>query len=300
MSKKFLYRRRGWTCQPFWPSTVGVWCLASSGPSWDRVEMGVTAAPEHANVAAGARVGALLVALFWATVFFGIIDLSVVPDNDVGFYEHYLLATGWGLLFTFLIPLPLLSWAVRPQGWNGPQVAAIAAAVFLAGLVGLAPGQVVVTALVAGSAAFPHMWKPRPGWSLHRALARPAYWPLDALVAVGVAAALTYGWDMLDAARGGASDDNTLGLMHLPMQAAFGLATAASAVVAVLALANGVAGWWFAFLPAALSAAWFGVVARAYPDHLGSIGEVGGTLTIGWGAGLLMAALGTGTDPAFT
>ena len=256
--------------------------------------MVVTAEPEQADGAAGARVGAVFVALFWATVFFGIIDLSVVPDKDVGFYEHYLLATGWGLLFTFLIPLPLLSWAIRPQAWNGPQVAAIAATVLLAGLVGLAPGQVAVTALVAGSAAFPHMWRPRPSWSVRRALARPAYWPLDAMVAVGVGAALTYGWDMLAAARGSAPDDNTLGLMHLPMQAAFGLAIAASAVVAVLALANGVAGWWFAFVPATLSAAWFGVVARAYPDHLGSIGEVGGTLTIGWGAGLLMVALGTG------
>lgn len=47
--------------------------------------------------------------------------------------------------------------------------------------------------------------------------------PLDALVAVGLGAALMYGWDMLAAARGGTQDDNTLGLMHLPMQAAFGL-----------------------------------------------------------------------------
>ena len=88
-------------------------------------------------------------------------------------------------------------------------------------------------------------------------------------------AALVYAWDMLDAARGGANDDNTNGLMHLPMQAAFGLAVTASAVVAAVSLANGVTGWWFAFVPAALSAVWFGVVARAYPDHLGSIGQVG-------------------------
>jgi hypothetical protein len=255
--------------------------------------MAVTVDPERPDRGVGARLGAVLVALFWATLFFGIIDLSVVPDHDLEFYEHYLLETGWGLLFTVLVPLPLLSWAVRPQGWNGPQLAAIALAVLLAGFVGLAPGQVFVAVLVAGCGAFPRMWRPRPQWSVRR-LARPAYWPLNALVAVGMGAALVYAWDMLDAARGGANDDNTNGLMHLPMQAAFGLAVAASAVVAVVSLANGVRGSWFGFVPAALSAVWFGVVARAYPDHLGSIGEVGGILAIGWGAGLLVAALGTG------
>jgi hypothetical protein len=242
----------------------------------------------------GARVGAVIVALLWATVFFGIIDLSVVPDNDRRFYAHYLLETGWGLLFTFLVPLPLLSWAVRPQVWNGPQVAAIAAAVLLAGLVGLAPGQILVALLVAGSAALPRMWQPRRAWLVRSALARPAYWPLDVVVALGLGAGLKYGWDMLDAARSGVKDDETWGLMHLPMQAAFGVAVAASAVVALLALANGVIGWWLAFVPAAISAVWFGIVARAYPDHLGSIGEVGGTLTVAWGVALLVVAWGTG------
>ena len=226
-------------------------------------------------------------------VFFGVIDLSVVPDKNLQFYDHYLLETGWGLLFTFLVPLPLLTWAARPQGWTGPQIAATAASVLLAGLVGLAPGQVLVAALVAGSAAFPGMWQPWPHWSA-RTLARPAYWPLDALLAVGLGAALMYCSQMLETARGGARDDDTLGLMHLPMQAGFGLAIAASAVVAVLALANRVAGWWFAFFPPAISAAWFGVVARAYPDHLGSTGEVGGTLAIIWAAVLLLASAGTG------
>jgi len=248
---------------------------------------------ERAQSGVATRVAAVLVGLFWATVFFGIIDLSVVPDNDVESYEHYLLATGWGLLFTFLVPLPLLSWAARPQGWNGPQLVAIAAVLLLTGVVALAPGQVLVAALVAGSAAFPGMWRPRPHWSA-RALARPAYWPLDALLAMGLGAGLMYGWEMLDAARGGVKDDNTHGLMHLPMQAGFGLAVSASAVVAVFALANRVAGWWFAFLPAAISATWMGIVARAYPDHLGSIGEVGGTLTIAWAVAILVVSAGTG------
>ena len=258
--------------------------------------MAVTTEAGGSKPSSGARVGAAFVALLWATMFFGIIDLSVVPDNDVRFYEYYVVETGWGLLFTFLVPLPLLAWAVRPQGWNGPQVAANATAVLVAGLVGLAPGQVFVAVLVAASAGFPAMWRPRPRWSVRRALAHPASWPLDAVVAVGLGGALVYGWHMLDAARGPVKDDDTLGLMHLPMQAAFGVAIAASAVVAVVALANGVSGWWFAFVPPALSAAWFGVVARAYPDHLGSVGDVGGLLSIGWGMVLLTVAVGTGVS----
>jgi hypothetical protein len=239
-------------------------------------------------------VGAGSVALVWALPFFGIIDLSVVPSGDREFYPFYLLETGWGLLFTILIPVPLVAWAVRPQPWNGPQVIAVAVAMLVTGLVALAPVQVFVALLVAASAAFPPMWRPRPRWSERGALVRPMCWPLDALVLVSVTAAAVYGWDMIDAARSGLPDDDTNGRMHLPMQAAFALALAASAVVATLALAQGGAGWGFAFAPAALSAVWFGVVSRAYPDHLGSLGKVGGAVAIGWGVALVLIAAATG------
>jgi hypothetical protein len=48
-------------------------------------------------------------------------------------------------------------------------------------------------------------------------------------------------------------DDETWYLMHLPMQAGFALAVPVAAAVAVLALANGVAGWWFAVVLSAYS-----------------------------------------------
>ena len=35
-------------------------------------------------------------AFFWAVLFFGIIDLTVVFDQLPDFYESYLLETGWG------------------------------------------------------------------------------------------------------------------------------------------------------------------------------------------------------------
>jgi hypothetical protein len=168
----------------------------------------------------------------------------------------------------------------------------VAATVFLTALVGLAPGQVLVAVMVAGSAALPDLWRPRPRWSL-RPVARPAYWVLDALVVVGLVASCIYAQDVLALARSGAHDENTLGLVHLPVQAAFGLAVSTSAAVAVLTLANRADGWWLACVPAVLSAVWFGAVARAYPDHLASTGRAGSTLTIAWGVGLLLAALGT-------
>ena len=52
-------------------------------------------------VVVGSRVGAAFVAVLCATVLFGIIDLTVVPDYDVRFDRFLLLETGWGLLFTF-------------------------------------------------------------------------------------------------------------------------------------------------------------------------------------------------------
>ena len=145
----------------------------------------------------------------------------------------------------------------------------------IAGVAAPARGQVFVAFLVAASAAFPRMWRPWPRWSLIRLLAKPAFWPVDALVALAMGAALVHAWDVLDAcARSGVKDDDTWYLMHLPMQAGFALAVPVAAAVAVLALANRVAGWWFAIVPPAGCAMWFGAVSVKYPELLGSLGEL--------------------------
>ena len=59
------------------------------------------------------------------------------------------LETSWGLLYTCLIPMPLLAWAVRPVGWVGPQVLAIAGCVLVAGMAGFALGQAFVAVFTA-------------------------------------------------------------------------------------------------------------------------------------------------------
>jgi hypothetical protein len=241
-------------------------------------------------------VGAGVVALIWATFFFGIIDflVAIIPSEFPDFMPFVVLETSWGLLYTFLLPMPLIAWAVRPAGWVGPQVAGIAVAVLLAGIAAPALGQVFVALLVAASAAFPRMWRPVSRWSLRRAFATPAFWLVDALVALAMAAALVHAWDVLDAARSGVSDDDTWYLMHLPMQAGFVLAVPVAAAVAVLALANGVAGWWLAILPPAGCAMWFGAVSARYPELVGSLGELTGLLAVGWGVAVAVALWGTG------
>ena len=96
------------------------------------------------------RVISLAAALFWGVLFFGITDLLVVPDQDERFYEHYLLETGWGLLYTMLVMAPLVFWVVRPSWQVFPQqVTAVALAVLLCGLVTPAAGQAFVAFLLA-------------------------------------------------------------------------------------------------------------------------------------------------------
>ena len=106
-------------------------------------------------------------------------------------------------------------------------------AVLVAGIAAPALGQVFVALLVAASASFPRMWRPVSRWSLRRPCATPAFWLVDALVALAMAAALVHAWDVLDAARSGVRDDDTRPLMHLPMQAGFAPAVPVAAAVAV-------------------------------------------------------------------
>jgi hypothetical protein len=263
------------------------------------------AGTESVDRAAAARVGAALVALFWAVLFFGIIDLSVaiVPSEYPDFTEHMVFETSWGLLYTCMIPMPLIAWAVRPVGWVGPQLVAVAACVLVAGVAGAAMGQVFVAFLVAGSVAFPRMWRPPPRWVVpwsaaraFRTAGRPVFWPVDVLVLLGLGAALAHAWDVLGTST--AEDENTLGLMHAPMHAAFALAVPVAAAIAVLAMAaaeaHRVGGWWFAVVPAAASAVWFGVVSVRYPDLVGSLGVAGGVLAICWGGALPVLTWGAG------
>jgi len=178
------------------------------------------------------RVISLAAALFWGVLFFGITDLLVVPDQDERFYEHYLLETGWGLLYTMLVMAPLVFWVVRPSWQVFPQqVTAVALAVLLCGLVTPAAGQAFVAFLLAITVIVPSVLARRPLWPIRGLSVRGANPWLSTLVLTAAAAAVVYALQMIEAAHAGRPDDNTWGLMHLPMQAALGLALAGSATI---------------------------------------------------------------------
>ena len=236
-----------------------------------------------------ARIVAAIAALLWAVPFFGLIDLSVVPLQDVRFSAYYVVETAWGLLYTALVAWPLLMFVVHTRWWIFLHiVGASGCAVLVVGLVGRIPGQALAGALLILSATAPLAMSMRTLWPTRRPRLRacPAIPLLLAVLAGlgGIGQAAT----VVAVIRSNTVDDNTLGLMHLPMQAAFGLAVAAAAFLAVIARSVGAEGSRLSALPASVSAIWFGVVCAIYPDVAGSLPLFASIALIAWG--MLFAA----------
>lgn len=238
-----------------------------------------------------ARGIAVVSALFWGVLFFGIVDLATVLLQDERFHEHYLVEAGWGLLYTVLVMLPLLVWAVIVRSVVLlQQLLATAAAVLVAGLAGAAPGQVLPAVFLALSA-----WV--PAILVRRSLRLPRMAPaqthplLAALAGVALVGAMAYAVVVLRASYVGVPDDNTWGLLHLPMQAGLGLAIAATTAVVALVQAGGQEPWRVGTVFPALAAGGLGAFSLVYPDHLASLGNVGGALTLVWALALLASPL---------
>ncbi len=230
------------------------------------------------------RIAAVALALFWGMLFFGLIDLVVVPLQDHRFYDFYLLETGWGLLYTVLVAVPLVAFAFRPRHLVPlQQLVVVAAAVLLGGLAALAVRQVVPAVLLATTAMLLSRWSKQRLWPIDGLSLRGADPWLAALVLPAVVGAGLYAARMAHAARIGVPDDDTWWLTHLPMQASFGVALAGSAAVAVFAGGARAPGRRLAAVPAGLSAVWLGAVSTVYPTHLGSLGTAAGVAAIAWG-----------------
>jgi hypothetical protein len=233
-----------------------------------------------------ARAVAAASASFWALPFFGVVDLAVPIDRTPGFYDAYLLETGWGVLYTFVVAAAFVALAARPQ-MMVPVLQILLAAACLA-----------VTAIAAGSwvQLFPATLLAANCYVVavvarHRVL-RPARWSrprLDRVVGVPavtlVPPAALFAVDMVTGFREGRPplDDDTWGIDHWPTQAAAALTVAAVAV----AVAAGVRARWSGTAAGAgcvaAAAAWFGSWSVAYPDHAGSAGG-------GWGIALVVWA----------
>ena len=224
-----------------------------------------------------ARLVAALAAVFWGFFWFGLIDLLVVVDQDERFHEHYLLESGWGLLYLVLVTVPLVVLAVRPgEPVALVQLTVCTGAVLVGGAWGLAWPQLLnglglaltVLLLARLGGASPVSWRrPDPAVLL--------------LAVVALPAAVVYGHPL---ARNTTDvEEITNGVSHYPMQAALGLA-----VVGVVGLAAATRSRLPAWT-AAFSAVWLGVESIVYPDLAASLGATGGSLTVVWGVLVVVA-----------
>ena len=240
-------------------------------------------APGGRQVAA--RAVAAASALFWAVFFFGLIDLAVPLDETPGFYDSYLLETGWGVLYTFLVGAAFASLAARPQMMM-PVVQIALAAACLA-VTALAAGSWVqlVPAMLLASNCYAFVAVASEPVRLPAGWYRPKLDPTVGVVAVTlVPPAVLFAVNMVTGFWEGRPplDDDTYGIDHWPTQAALALAVAAVAV----AVAAGVrARWSGTALSAgcvAVAASWFGFWSAIYPEHAGSAGEAWGKALIVW------------------
>jgi hypothetical protein len=255
--------------------------------------MAVSTGPTRLEGAA-ARVLAVVSALWWGGLFFGMIDLNVALDQTPGFYESYVLETGWGLLYTFLVAAPCVALAVRPA-LTMPlvQLAAAGVAVAVTAVAGGSFGQLIPAALLLLNAAV--LSRLGRGDVLLRNDRRLASFDLFMLgvVAPQVAVGVVYAVDMVIGFRTGRppTDDDTWGLDHWPMQAALALTLALVAIGVAAGVRNRWSGTAFSAVCVTVTAAWFGVICVVYPGHAASIGATWGAVLIAWAA---VFAVGTG------
>lgn len=225
-----------------------------------------------------ARVVAALLAVFWGFFWFGLIDLLVVVEQDERFHEHYLLESGWGLLYLVLVTAPLVVLVARPGRPQAlAQVGVCALAVLVGGVWGMRWPQLATGAGLAVTVALT-AWLGR-GRLPARRRADPV---LLVLAGVALAAAVVYG--SREIAVPVSLDDITNGVGHHAMQASLGLAVAAC--VALGAVTGGRLPLWCA----AFCATWLGVESLFYPDLDGSFGTVGGWAALLWSVLVLAKA----------
>jgi hypothetical protein len=224
-----------------------------------------------------ARLVASAAAIFWGFLWFGLIDLLVVVEQDADFDEHYLLESGWGLLFLILVTVPLVVLTVRPGDPVAlAQLGVVTLAIVVAGAWRPAWPQVwngAALALTTGVLA----WLGRPRW-MRPGRPDPT---LLVLVALGAPAAVGYGAPLVRNTT--YVEDITNGVSHYPMQAALALGVVGLVAVAAL-LRSRLPAW-----TAAFCAIWLGVESVVYPQHRASLGTTSGAMTVAWGVLVIVA-----------
>ena len=235
------------------------------------------------GTAVAARVVAVVAAVFWGWLFFGVQDTLTVFVEGQDFAAHYIMESGWGLLFLMLVAVPLIGLAFRPR------------ALVLIAEVGTISLAVIVGALLAGSPA--HLL-PGAGLLLTALAVAGLSWPeirsrrlrvdrpLAVLVLVAVVPALGYAWRM---AQSNVDVEQTVNLDHYPIQAAVGVAVVLLA--GLIAVSREWSMAWLANATLAVTVGWLGVESVIYPHLLGSFGTTWGWLALAWAIAILLVAL---------
>jgi hypothetical protein len=245
-----------------------------------------TVAPERLAQQRVARVLAGGLAVFWGFLFYGLIDLLAFAQGP-DFHASLVLSTGWGLLFLVLVAGPLVAVAVRPGtcATAAGQVAIAGVAVGAAAAVSGSPRHLLVAgALLATAAALAAV---RPPTSAPARATRRTPWAPRLLVLLAAVPACAYAWTAARTTGSGTLTDDTWGLDHWPVQAAFPLAVLGVAALAATRPAD----WQLPTWAVAISAAWFGTVCWLEPDLVGSPGRGWATVVLIWSIAFMLAQL---------
>ncbi len=181
------------------------------------------------------RLGAAASALFWALLFFGLIDLSVIVTSRPEFVGYVPLEASWGALFTFFVAGALVAAAWRPDDTRAPaaQLLIVTVALLVASAATGDRDLLPVAAAVGASSLL-------LGVAARRATTTGSGWhpdlPLLAVAAVGAPFWVAHAVHAIDVARAGAGpgDEFTWDISHWPMHVAAVLTVAAAALVAAL------------------------------------------------------------------
>ena len=240
------------------------------------------------------KVLAGLLAVFWGFLFYGLIDLLAFAQGP-DFHASLVLSTGWGLLFLVLVAGPLGAVVVRPgtSATAVRQVAVVGVAVAVAAALSESPRHLLVAGAVLGTAAVLAAVRPPTG-APARARRRP--WAPRLLVVLAAGPACAYAWTAARTTGSSTLTDDTWGLDHWPVQAAFPLAVLG---VAALAAARP-GGWRLPTWTVVISAAWFGVVRWLEPDLVGSPGRGWATVVLTWTIAFGLAQLQPNRRPEVT
>lgn len=240
-----------------------------------------------------------LAGLFVLLLFFALVDLSVPLffQSRPEFYKGFLLETGWGVLFTFFVGIPLCVLGSRPESTSAALLpVAAATAVLAAAIISIRPGHLLIVAgLLVPSAV---VFLPDGNREL-KALPRAVrfHWPTLAISVIALPVAALFASEMATAAREGRDPvDLTWDFDHWPIQAAAALVIPLAGAV----LSFRLPGWRPMVFIVAAGAAWFGTVSIIYPDHAGSLGPVTGWTSIIWAAGLAGLAFHKWAEPRAT